>query len=69
LVNDDVEMLGVPAAELLAAVDVPLLAAADEVDDDEFELPHAAIARAPYTASAATMGLLLSKCKMISPPP
>jgi RNA 3'-terminal phosphate cyclase len=65
LVNEDAEMLGAAAAaELLAAVDVAPAALDVELDDDE--LPHAAMARAAYTASAATMGLLFSKCTMIS---
>jgi hypothetical protein len=64
LVNDDAEMLGAAAAELLAAVDVAAAELDDELDDDE--LPHAAMATAVDTASAATTGLLLSKCTMIS---
>ncbi|HEY6525161.1 MAG TPA: hypothetical protein VIY10_15375 [Solirubrobacteraceae bacterium] len=65
LVNDDAEMLGAAAAELLAAVDVAAAALDVELDDDD-ELPHAAMARAADAVSAATTGLLLSKCTMIS---
>src|ERR1700759_282308 len=71
-VNDDGEIDGAAAADLVPAADdvVPPPAAADELvdDDDEFELPHAAIASAPDTANAATNGLLLSKCTMAPPP-
>jgi hypothetical protein len=64
LVNDDAEMFGAAAAELLAAVDVAAAELDVELDDDE--LPQAAMATAPDTASAATIGLLLSKCTIIS---
>src|SRR6202012_6036728 len=51
LVNDDVEIDGAAAAELVPAADdvVPPPAAADDLgdDDDEVEMPHAAIASAP----------------------
>ncbi|HTU98831.1 MAG TPA: hypothetical protein VMF14_23470 [Solirubrobacteraceae bacterium] len=72
--NDDAEIDGVAAAELVPAAE---LVAADDVvppeppaalEDDEFELPQAAMATAPDTANAASIGLLLSKCTMAPPP-
>jgi hypothetical protein len=54
LVNDDAETLGVAAAVLLAAVDVPAAELVPELELElEDELPHAATPRLAVTASAA----------------
>jgi hypothetical protein len=65
LVNDDVEMLGAGAAELLLAAADAVLVLELELELLD-ELPQAATPTLAVMASAATIVLLFSKCTLTS---